>query len=329
MEARKIYVSGGSTYVISLPKKWVKKEGLKAGDSVTVTTREGSIIIEPGVKQRAPAIVEILVSNLETPDALQHLIIAYYLVGYDTIRVKLDSRKSEYREALSETLDYLVGAEILEDTGETLTVEVLLDPGKMQTLQVLQRIHVICKSMLADIVRGLKSVDAAHLRDILAREKEVDRLYFLVVRQLKSAVRYQQMSERLGINNQRDALGYRIAVKSFERIADHLDNIAQNLATGNVKGWEGYGEFAETVGEIYELAARSFFARDKKMAESVFVDVRRLENQRASLSNRLFQKKTSVQDALTKKAVLDSLSRIANYSSDVAEITINMSVEVP
>ncbi len=329
MEARKIYISGGSTYVISLPKKWVEKEKLKAGDSVTVTTREGSVIIEPGIKHREPAAVEILASQLDSPDALQHLVIAYYLVGYDTIRVRLDSEESKYREALRETLDYLVGAEVLEDTGDALTIEVLLDPGKMQTLQVLQRVHVICNSMLADVIQGLKNVDAAPVKDVPAREREVDRLYFLVVRQLKSAVRYQQLSETLGISNQRDALGYRIAVKSFERIADHLENIAQNFVAGHEGTWEGYGDFAEIVGRIYELAAKSFFTRNGETAEAVFGDVRKLEQQRATLMNRLFQRKKNVQDALTKKTVLDSLSRIANYSSDIAEITINMSVKVP
>jgi phosphate uptake regulator len=36
METRKVYVSGGSTYVISLPKKWVRKTDLKAGDSLEI-----------------------------------------------------------------------------------------------------------------------------------------------------------------------------------------------------------------------------------------------------------------------------------------------------
>ncbi len=34
--------------------------------------------------------------------------------------------------------------------------------------------------------------------------------------------------EKLGIENQRDCLGYRIAVKALERIADHIENIAKS-----------------------------------------------------------------------------------------------------
>jgi phosphate uptake regulator len=328
METRKIYVSGGSTYVISLPKKWVKREKLKAGDSIAVKIQEGSIILEPAVGHRETAVAEVSVKQLDSADALRHLLIAYYLVGYDTIRVKLDSSKSNYRETLRQTLDYLIGAEVLEDTGDAITVEVLLDPSRMQTLQALQRIHVICKSMLADVIKTLKNRDTNALKDISTREREIDRLYFLVVRQLKSAVRYQQISDRLGIKNQRDSLGYRIVVKSFERIADHLNNISQNYIAVS-GGWREYGDFAELVGKIYTGAAKAFFSRDKENAEKVFKDVRKLERQRAILSNQLFQGQTNVQDVLAKRAVLDSLSRIADYSSDISEITINMSIEVP
>ncbi len=62
----------------------------------------------------------------------------------------------------------------------------------------------------------------------MVREREIDRLYFLVVRQLKGAVEYPQVAEKLGIERQRDSLGYRIAVKVLERIADHIENIAKS-----------------------------------------------------------------------------------------------------
>jgi len=230
VEARKIYISGGSTYVISLPKKWVVKEELKAGDSLAVNIQEGRLVIEPSTKYHEPVSTEIRVSQLSSADALGRLLIANYLVGYDTIHIKLDKESSKYRGAIGETLGYLIGAEVLEDTGNRVTIEVLLDPSRMQTLQVLQRMHVICRSMLNDIISGLKSNDNSSMKDVQAREKEVDKLYFLVVRQLKSAVRYHQVSERLGITNQRDALGYRIVVKSFERIADHLALIANTFS---------------------------------------------------------------------------------------------------
>src|SRR5438445_13130492 len=46
MEGRKLQLTGGSTYVVSLPKHWVVDAGLKAGDTVFLETEpEGSVSI--------------------------------------------------------------------------------------------------------------------------------------------------------------------------------------------------------------------------------------------------------------------------------------------
>ena len=44
VEGRKLQLTGGSTYVVSLPKHWVVDAGLKAGDTVFLETEpEGSV----------------------------------------------------------------------------------------------------------------------------------------------------------------------------------------------------------------------------------------------------------------------------------------------
>lgn len=59
METRKVYVSGGSTYVISLPKKWVKKTDLKAGDSLLVTEQGGSLLVGASIREKISATKEV------------------------------------------------------------------------------------------------------------------------------------------------------------------------------------------------------------------------------------------------------------------------------
>ena len=34
IETRKVQITGGSTYVISLPKKWINKVKIKSGDGI-------------------------------------------------------------------------------------------------------------------------------------------------------------------------------------------------------------------------------------------------------------------------------------------------------
>ena len=44
-QIRKIQFTGKSSYIVSLPKDWIKDQGLKQGDQVTVG-RNGSTILE-------------------------------------------------------------------------------------------------------------------------------------------------------------------------------------------------------------------------------------------------------------------------------------------
>jgi phosphate uptake regulator len=331
METRKVYVSGGSTYVVSLPKKWVKKVDLKAGDSLIVTEQGSSLLVESGVAEKRSKTKEIKISQITSGEALERIIIAFYLVGYDTIRIKLD-RKDHllYRKSIRKILDYLIGVEIVEDTNEAMNLEIMVDYKRMMTTQLLQRMYSINRSMLLDLGKALKNTDIGLARDILIREREIDRLYFLVVRQLKGAVEYQQVAEKLGIENQRDCLGYRIAVKVLERIADHIENIAKSyIQLVDIHRDARFDDFIKlnnSTVEIFGKSVNSLSERDHILAEKIFQELKDIKKFHSDISNELLQPKNiHIQSAILQKTMLDSLGRIADYSADLAEIAINMS----
>ncbi len=330
METRKVYVSGGSTYVISLPKKWVKKANLKAGDSLVVTEQGGSLLIETSVIEKESQVKEIKISKITSSDALERIIIAFYLVGYDTIRIKLDRKDHlPYRKSIRKVMDYLIGVEIVEDTNDSMTLEIMVDYKRMMTMQILQRMYSINRSMLLDLGKALKTMDIGLAKDVIVREREIDRLYFLVVRQLKSAVEYQQVAEKLGIENQRDCLGYRIVVKALERIADHIENIAKSyIQLMEIQKDAPLDDFIKLNSSIvltFEKSVHALFTRNHTMAETIFQELKEIKKVHSDISNELLQP-INIQSAILQKTMLDSLGRIASYSGDIAEIAINMSV---
>ena len=329
METRKVYVSGGSTYVISLPKKWVKRANLKAGDSLVVTEQGGSLLIETGIIEKESKVKEIKISKITSNDALERIIIAFYLVGYDTIRIKLDRKDHlPYRKSIRKILDYLIGVEIVEDTNDAMTLEIMVDYRRMMTMQILQRMYSINRSMLLDLGKAMKMMDIGLAKDVMIREREIDRLYFLVVRQLKSAVEYQQVAEKLGIENQRDCLGYRIAVKALERIADHIENIAKSyirlLEIRKDTPLDDFIKLNNDIIAIFEKSVDALFTRNNAMAEGIFQELKEVKKFHSDISNELLQPQ-NIQSAILQKAMLDSIGRIASYSGDIAEIAINMS----
>ncbi len=334
MEVRKIYVTGGSTFVVSLPKKWVESQDLKAGDSVFLTQTGKSIIIEPGIREEKKIKEKkIRISMLPSPSSLERLIIAYYLTGYDTISIILDREdKESYRRAARRIKEFLIGVEIVEDTTKRITMEILVDHQRMPVLKAIQRIHLLCKSMLHDLIEAMNVGCSYSVEEIQTSEKEVDRLYFLVVRQLKSAVTQYKIAEKLEIKSPDHCLGYRSIVKSMERISDHLDNIAKYYSDICKYGNElllkdGIISLGRKVTEIYEKSMLSLFKRDPLSTEEVFNKLDSINREYSELSDSLFKSKAPISLVLCEKSIIESLERIARYSSDICEIVINMYVK--
>ena len=90
-ESRKIQFSGKSSYMLSLPKTWVKQMKLQRGDQVTVSRQTdasllivaGDISVFPG---KGEAIIEALPNDSE--GSLIRKVISLYLVGYSVIHVR-------------------------------------------------------------------------------------------------------------------------------------------------------------------------------------------------------------------------------------------------
>ena len=82
MEYRKIQVTGDSTYIISLPKTWVKKNKLDKGDVLSVVEKGDEVVLRLKDEKEKEFEVKIQTSDAEF---LSRLLITKYIQGYDTI----------------------------------------------------------------------------------------------------------------------------------------------------------------------------------------------------------------------------------------------------
>ena len=330
METRKIYMSGGSSYVVSLPKRWVEESGLKSGDSLAIEARGNSLLLEPVLKEFENPSRELRISTISTPEALERQLIAHYLAGYEMIKIVFDVNESvKFREVVRNVMSCLIGVELMEETSEYILLEVLFDNRKMPTIKVLKRMHAICKSMLEDVARAIE--DGISIKpEIAYREGEIDKLYFLVVRQLKCALQFHQISSKLGIENTRDCLGYRVIVKNIERIADHVRSVAEVSSELITRGnsLKEYLPIMRKVEHVYNASVEAIIDMDYERLEEVFEMSDALIDELEGYFNSLFSE-PSVEIALLKKSILDSLSRVVSYSEGIAEIGVNYSVPMP
>ncbi|WP_297498513.1 phosphate uptake regulator PhoU, partial [Thermococcus sp.] len=105
MEFRKIQFTGRSSYIISLPKKWVRENSLKQGDTVPlVINPDGSITIFPKEPKETSEKKLLKISTGFSPDMAIRLVISAYIQGYDVIDIIFSDEMPLYKVKVRKVL---------------------------------------------------------------------------------------------------------------------------------------------------------------------------------------------------------------------------------
>src|SRR5256886_16435277 len=206
VELRKLQMTGGASYTVSLPKGWIKAQGLKMGDVVAVMPRpDSSLTIVPHQKmalgQEKGGEVVLTPSKDQDREQILRTFIAQYLAGYEVIRIVFPAAaKPDLRTYVKEQARRMfVGAEIIEESKDELIVQCLSSYGDLPAPKVISRMSLIAKLMLRDAVDSLKGRDPALAEEIIRRVEEVDRFYLFIIRQLTLAVLNRSLILEIGL----------------------------------------------------------------------------------------------------------------------------------
>ena len=110
-ETRKIQYTGGSSYIISLPKKWIRDLGLRQGDHMLIVRQRNHLLqITPASKkiskEHKEATIEATKDN--NPYYPARKLISLYFLGFNVINVFPENGarlSSEQREVMKILLD--------------------------------------------------------------------------------------------------------------------------------------------------------------------------------------------------------------------------------
>ncbi len=335
-ETRRVQLTGGSTLVVSLPSDWAKGVGLKAKDEVfMVPQTDMSLLVIPGTRiEKTPEKV-IEISSKEDEDEVLRSFIAYYVAGFDVVRLKFRNPLPELRSKLKAHIRHkLIGVEIVEETTDNILAQCLHGNLDLPLKKALSRMSIITSSMQFDAVRSITTNDTALAGEIIDRDDEVDRFAHFISRQLNLAVHNRVMIQEIGLSTAQDCMNYRMIVKSIERIADHSAQIAgseillehrripQTLAERILK-------LNKLSGEVYEISLRAVHSRSGKIANEAIQKLKLVLKEEEVATEELISSRLDNKSVISLRLALESLRRIAEYSVDICEIVVNMTVGSP
>ena len=332
MERRKVQVTGGSTFTVSIPKGWARDHGIEAGDEVGFHPDSGSLLLTP-INDETPIRGSLDIAGLEG-DALTRAVMTMYVSGFDVIELTADRISSGQRRVIRNATQGLVGLEVLEETGDTVVVQDLLDSSELSIHNAVRRMRLISLSMLEDAVTALGEHDLDLAEDVIERDDDVDRLWYVVSRIFRSALRSPLVAQEIGVSRE-DCFDYHSSARQLERIADHAAKISrvtlqldESVSEEVFESMEGLHEAAA---EIVDMAMDALFADDSVAATD-------LANQARAEVTDIDERSRAIDDLLRdlepRQArhlglIVDSLSRSADYGGNIAETALQKAAPTP
>jgi phosphate uptake regulator len=335
-EVRKIQYTGRSTYILSIPKKWISEMHLHAGDSVTIVREANhSLSIFPNTVRAPIASGEVhsLVAKEDRENTLKRKVVSMYLTGYNVINLKSKSGRiyPHQREAIREVVRRnLVGTEIIAESSDIMTIQVLSSLPELSVKTAVRRMFLIGTSMHKDAMAALSEDNKELAMAVVKSDDEVDRFSLYILRNLVIASQNERILNEIGLKSPADCISYHVAVKSIERIADHATGIAvKSMKIGEKlpqELFEKIQEMSQMSLIILNDSVEAFLRKDYYLADSIVdrsVNVRVIEEEIISLLDR---EKVRDYDLVNIKLILEDIRRTAEHSSDIAEAALNQTI---
>jgi phosphate uptake regulator len=285
----------------------------------------------------------INVDPKEAPEAALRMIKALYAIGADIIRIHFKNKdapkfKNDTKKFVRNTF---LGAEIIDETPDEITLQILIKHSEFGIEKAVRRMAIVALVANRDAIAYLTDHSTALFESVLHARNDVNRLGLYIVRQLKYGIE-RNLYRELGFRTPIEFLLYRIAVNDIENMAENALNIVDNIGAFQKKidnqtlflrdpiDDEVYAQLAHynlQAQQLYEDAVKAVFKRDYKDAEKLISkreSYLALENELMML---ISSKKMDPNVTAILRLIFDSAKRIMDYGRNMAELTLNRTVE--
>jgi phosphate uptake regulator len=331
MEIRKVQMTGGSSYVLSLPKGWIRERNIQKNDPLGVVSQaDGTLLITPNLHYDSTSRTkEFGLKDYPDPTTLLRSLIGAYISGLTTIKITSAGRiPPKVRMVVRKFSQMTIGQEVSEEADNSIVLKDILNPTEMPFENTIRRMYVIVKGMHEDAMNALEQGRLDLAEDVIARDTDVDRLHWLVHRQFSLIVENPSLSLKMGITPGIAATYYQIS-RIIERVGDHTVLIAEAATTLIEKGVDRMliaklTELSEFSLNIFNKSIQAIYSGSIPGANKIITELEEMEAKYHGLADSV--RKMRVPEAVAVTQITQSLHRITEYSSDIAEILINRMV---
>jgi len=286
MEYRKLIEFGKGSYIVSIPKRWIKKQNLKKGALLLIETKEDSVIIrtKPENKEKIIRKATIITANMD-PIEIKNRITSEYINGVNNLTIILDGKKNKYL-IIEKVIQELIAFEIMDQTQTQIVVKDFLNVENIDVETPINKIDMILRTMFQDSIEKTATYEELNTRD-----KQVNRLRYLVFRGIKELQKSVELRKISNISNERSLQIWK-TVSNLEQLGDRIKVIAKIFENNEIskKDEKELKIIYEKIKKIYLDTMNCFYKNDKEKAHKltkIELDILKIcENDESSAGNK-------------------------------------------
>jgi phosphate uptake regulator len=350
---RRVQCTGRGSYIISLPKEWVEDIGLKRGSEIAFNIQPDNTlqlvprkIAEKEGKGDNSKLKEsyINVDPKEAPESTLRMIRALYAIGADIIRIRFKNIKDPSKfiiETKNFVRETFLGAEIIDETTDEITLQILIKHSEFGIEKAVRRMAIVALAANRDAIAYFGDRSTTMFDSVFHARNDVNRLGLYIVRQLKYGIE-RNLYRELGFTTPKEFLLHRLAVNDIENIGENAINIVNHIGAFqklindetlylkdpiDEEVYTQLKAYYTQAQKLYEDSVKAVFKRDYKDAENLISkreSLLALENELIML---ISSKKMDPNVTSILRLIFDSTRRIVDYSRNMAELTLNRTVE--
>lgn len=317
-DTRKVQLTGGSTYTVSLPKDWAGNQGIEPGCQVNLYSRGDQLVMtRDNCGPEEEAHVSTIQAGNQDPATLSLSIGSAYIAGCDEIRVE-DIRTSEQRRALGRAIREFVGLEVMTEDGTSLVARTMLDVGDLSPEQTLAQLERTTLEMHERAIDAVSAADGSVGDEIARQDDDVDRLFALISRGFQQSL--VDPAVQMGAGDDLTPFEYYMAARQLERVADHAEKIARTASrlgtTPPTQTGNDLIAFGRRSRNIVQQSLSGLLDSPDELG-TVIADAEQLLADIEAMDQQLYDQ--GLEDGYLLGLVLDSIERTTQYGVNIAE----------
>ncbi|MBW2993525.1 AbrB/MazE/SpoVT family DNA-binding domain-containing protein [Candidatus Woesearchaeota archaeon] len=310
MDFRKIIAFGKTSYVISIPKTWIKKNNLKKGDMVGLSENENNMIISPGT-DKTNASYEEKEINLDNLDrsSIVFAVRSAYRKGYDKVKLTFKNpmchhfRLNTDKKVISiihKELNRLAGFDIIQQKEDFCIIKSLTEPSIKEFDTVMRRIFLLMVDAAKELYEGVESNNLLLIETLEEKHNTITKFVSYCLR-LLNKYHYPESGKTC-------FLYYTIG--NMEKVTDVLKNSARILIKHKKKLHSDTIAILKTICDLIYVYYDLFYRFDSKK-------VLEFSRKKETIKNNILNLKTRPKEELFFINTMESLLELLQVMIEV------------